>query len=269
MSSTVSVKRERDELDEVTILENPEKRMWLVKIPKFVSAEFCKQPEGFKLGEVIVDPDTKEMKLRLTLESEDPNLPTNYQLKSGQLPMTMKIFQDESSNITFRGTVDAKMDMELNNVDNTRYQALTKNRSIEKNKKTRQTVSMESGSDASLMMKSNVLSIAANKKYIDYGKKDKVLDKAYRMDRDLLLDKLFEAFSTKAHWDSKGLLSYTKQPEAYLKETLAEIAIYNKRGPFKGTYEIKPELSEKRKQEKSDGAPSSSTSVTTTTPTSR
>jgi len=254
-----SLKRERDELHEINLAENPDRRIWLVKLPKFVHQDFFIHPEGHQLGFVTVDPETKQMKLKVNEPHE--TLPSTYNLKSSHLQMGMKVFSEDSGGVTFSGTIDAKMDMEPIEGDS-QYKLLTKNRSIERNKKTKQTLTTEGISDA---VKPSVA--LSNAKYIIY-KKEKNLDKAVPIEKEALLDVLFEAFESKPYWDLKSLITHTRQPQLYLKKVLTEVAIYNKRGPYKSTYEIKPEFFDKRKQEKTD-APSSSSTTTTTTPTSR
>lgn len=61
-----------------------------------------------------------------------------------------------------------------------------------------------------------------------------------RIPRDKLLDELFAMFSQKEHWSIKGLRERTQQPEAYLKETLSEIATLHRSGEHNGTWELMP-----------------------------
>ena len=70
-------------------------------------------------------------------------------------------------------------------------------------------------------------------------------EKRERLPRQEVMDMLFRAFERMPHWNFKGLLEQTQQPTVYLKEILAEIAVYNKRGPYKNLYELKPEYKRK------------------------
>ena len=58
------------------------------------------------------------------------------------------------------------------------------------------------------------------------------------MPRDQLLDELFKAFQERERWSIKVLRERTQQPEAYLKEVLAEIAFLHRSGEFNGTWEL-------------------------------
>ena len=53
---------------------------------------------------------------------------------------------------------------------------------------------------------------------------------------------MFDGFTKYEHWTLKNLTDHTHQPQMWLKEILADIAILNKRGPYVGTYQLKPEF---------------------------
>jgi transcription initiation factor TFIIF subunit beta len=70
-------------------------------------------------------------------------------------------------------------------------------------------------------------------------------EKATRMPRNELMDMLFVAFDKYPYWSFKGIAEHTKQPSQYLKEILGEICILNRRGPYTGNYQLKPEFKER------------------------
>ena len=53
---------------------------------------------------------------------------------------------------------------------------------------------------------------------------------------------IFAAFEKYERWTFKGLVDFTKQPSAWLKELLADTCILNKRGPYSGYYELRTEF---------------------------
>ena len=59
-----------------------------------------------------------------------------------------------------------------------------------------------------------------------------------RMPRNQLLDLLFSLFREQEHWSIKPMRERTQQPEAYLKETLSEIAFMHRSGEHNGTWEL-------------------------------
>jgi transcription initiation factor TFIIF subunit beta len=62
------------------------------------------------------------------------------------------------------------------------------------------------------------------------------INKAARIPKNELIDLLHQCFDEYAFWPMKALKARTRQPEAYLKETLADIAALVKGGPFASTW---------------------------------
>ncbi|PLW50339.1 hypothetical protein PCANC_05596 [Puccinia coronata f. sp. avenae] len=69
-------------------------------------------------------------------------------------------------------------------------------------------------------------------------------EKFTRMPRTELMDALFASFLRYDYWATKTLREQTKQPEAYLKEILTEIATLLKAGPYVGHWVLKPEYAQ-------------------------
>ncbi|KAI5477603.1 hypothetical protein MNV49_006090 [Pseudohyphozyma bogoriensis] len=69
--------------------------------------------------------------------------------------------------------------------------------------------------------------------------------RAARMPRNELLDLLFTHFENKPYWSVKALTEHVKQPQVYLKEVLADIAILIPRGPYAQMYKLKEEFTRK------------------------
>jgi transcription initiation factor TFIIF subunit beta len=59
-----------------------------------------------------------------------------------------------------------------------------------------------------------------------------------RIARNDLIDMLFKLFSKQQYWSLKDLRAKTQQPEAYLKEVLAEIGHLERSGPNNGTWRL-------------------------------
>ena len=67
-----------------------------------------------------------------------------------------------------------------------------------------------------------------------------------RLPKADLLDIIFSAFEDMERYTLKALTERTQQPQAWLKEVLAEVCIMHKRGPLTGLYELKPEYNTKK-----------------------
>lgn len=66
-------------------------------------------------------------------------------------------------------------------------------------------------------------------------------DKYTRMDKDKLLDALAECFGEHKYWPLKAFKERLRQPEAWLREVLEEIAVIVRTGTFANTWQIKKE----------------------------
>ncbi|KAF7187421.1 Transcription initiation factor IIF subunit beta [Pseudocercospora fuligena] len=73
------------------------------------------------------------------------------------------------------------------------------------------------------------------------GKKKVPKEKAVRMEKDRLLDALKNCFKEYQYWSLRALRQRLQQPEAYIKETLDDIAVLMRSGDFVQNYKLKPE----------------------------
>ena len=62
------------------------------------------------------------------------------------------------------------------------------------------------------------------------------------MPHNELLDLLISQFSLAPYWSLKSLNEHVKQPQTYLKQTLAEIANLVRNGPYAGMWALKQEF---------------------------
>jgi len=83
--------------------------------------------------------------------------------------------------------------------------------------------------------------ISAHSFDVREAQKKKQEGKKARLDKDKVMDMLFNAFEKHQYYNVKDLERLTKQPMPYLKEILKEICIYNMKAPHKNMWELKPE----------------------------
>lgn len=69
-------------------------------------------------------------------------------------------------------------------------------------------------------------------------------NKAARIPRNELLDKLHDCFKEYKYWPMSALKQRLNQPEHYLKETLSMIAELVRSGPYNATWKLRPENQE-------------------------
>lgn len=139
--------------------------------------------------------------------------------------------------LMIRGKVE--QECQLKPILNEEYREIMKQRNIESNRPRRSVQVVDSGSagiQVGLIPHVNETELLLKKK----RKFEPELRKE-RLPRAEVMDLVFKAFEKFAHWTLKGLVEHTQQPTSYLKEVLAEICIFNKRGPYKNLFELKPE----------------------------
>jgi hypothetical protein len=74
------------------------------------------------------------------------------------------------------------------------------------------------------------------------GAKRKAESKRTAMDAEELQALLFRKFEKQTHWAFAQLQRETDQPTPHLKTVLGEIAVQNKRGPYRDLWELKKEF---------------------------
>ncbi|KAK4560684.1 hypothetical protein LTR86_005262 [Recurvomyces mirabilis] len=67
-------------------------------------------------------------------------------------------------------------------------------------------------------------------------------DKAVRMEKGMLLDALQNCFRRYKYWGMKALRAELRQPEAWIKEVLEEIAVLVKSGDFAMNWTLRPDM---------------------------
>lgn len=80
---------------------------------------------------------------------------------------------------------------------------------------------------------------------IEAKAKPKAQDNKFaRIPQNELLDMLLKSFQEYKYWPIKALKDKTRQPEAYLRETLTKVATLVRTGPFANNWMLKPEFEE-------------------------
>lgn len=64
------------------------------------------------------------------------------------------------------------------------------------------------------------------------------------MTRDQLTMVLFKCFSQYEYWNLRGLVKYTHQPQAFVKEMLEYLCDHMKKGKYHGMYRLKDDYRE-------------------------
>jgi len=234
---------------------------WLVKTPKFVSNAWHEaaaankheddddadmaETENDAIGmlHVFVDPFQRDKSKSIAFCTmqlsgrEAAEVPKSYILANQPSDMPMHVFSDvreggmSGPDIALEAKVDMKLDMRPRSVDDVDYHRVSKERMIKAQTKTRVTQSSSEMRFAPLPKARNLI------RFTEAATKAKT-EKKERMEKKALEDLVFTLFERQSYWSMKQLLLETKQPGDWLKQTLDEIAVLNRRGPNMGLWSL-------------------------------
>ncbi|KAI8084208.1 transcription initiation factor IIF, beta subunit-domain-containing protein [Gilbertella persicaria] len=233
-------------------LDELDTKVWLVKVPKFLADRWRNVDEdNVRLGSIRIYnkvPPGKPANIELVLPEEEAvsGLPRKYniQITPGEVQNKFVFSEHANGGKAISGTIHHECTATPSEASAYRdimrkrvREAGTPQRSVQPIGQTNQPMFVPGASSG--MPNSNFSDFVTTKK----PKLDK--EKATRMPRNELMDLLFAAFDKFPYWSFKGIVEHTKQPNQYLKEVLSEICILNKRGPYAGNYQLKPEFKQR------------------------
>jgi len=207
---------------------NVGKSVWLVKVPAFLADAWETAAPDSDLGTVTIVESGGVNKMSLTLPSlQDPTLPKRYDLECQAPEMPTFVFsENQTQQLAMEGTVQYRCDLQPEVTGE--YMEILRDRESKSRVKDRNLKTINYGTDLHAL--APVVAV----------KKPK--EERLRMPKDQLMDQLFRLFEKGSHYDLKSLIQKTNQPFQWLKEVVDEVCIYNVRGPYKGSYELKPQF---------------------------
>jgi len=239
-------------------LDNADRKVWLVKVPKFLFDKWSSvKEEGIDYGKLkIKNTPNSKTAIDVTLELDDrfsEDLPKNYKLqftnyspKTGVIPTNEFIFTDNEKGAGYSIEGIVHNEATISPIVDEHYKRIMQNRTLAASKPKRQTqiMNVEDEKKAHRMISNdgNSFAIQPNRKKITQEKRE-------RLPRDEVITLLFQAFEKYDHWNFKGLLEYTRQPQSYLKEILSDIGQLIKRGPYNSTWQLKKEYRNQQRDE--------------------
>jgi len=222
--------------------KNANRKVWLVKVPSFLSETWSKLPKNAQVGAVKLKEESgKSTEMTISIKTDDPSIPKEYNLLYMAPPSSTYIFsENEDGQLSMDGNVEYKCDMKL--VIGQEYRQLCRDRTVKSNQKNRSIQPM----DDSLTLKS------ISSRDVNTKKRKLESEKRERMEKNDLIDIIFGIFEKSTYYDIKSLATATNQPTGFLKDVLNDLCILNKRGPHKGMYELKPQYKNRsgQKEEK-------------------
>ncbi|KAJ3158116.1 hypothetical protein HDU86_003068 [Geranomyces michiganensis] len=241
-----------DEDDELR-LDEADTELWLVKVPNFLAEKWAEvAADDLELGTVEVpilpagqDPHRNTARIRLPEQPWAAEMPKDYTLPfrppQRGFAFTVNSNSDRPQGIvgkiTREGAIAPVVDRAYKNLMAVRTKTIDmKKRSIQKHDP------KVDGQTHSHTFIKPINNVVKDPRSFGLNKKTPQQDKKERLDKQDLINLIFTAFEKYAHWNFKGLADRTQQPLAWLKEVLNEVAVLNRRGPYVGLYELKPEF---------------------------
>ncbi|KAJ2723062.1 hypothetical protein GGI07_002889 [Coemansia sp. Benny D115] len=254
-SQSTAQELDDDEIGELNVDELGSK-VWLVKVPTFL-AEKWKQPrkDGAQIGKMrithIPEKNASEISIILNNMEEYKEIPKEYRMQmTNEKVRNMFIFSEsrdpneiikptsslanKAVPIALTGTVHHECTMTPEYSEE--YKRIMHKRVMDQHENSRKLKTCNLDDYNRSRQGANISGFDTAQK------KQKVDTKMARMERKDLMDMLFAAFAKFPYWPFKSLVEHTRQPSAYLKEVLVEVAILNKRGPYAAMYSLKPEF---------------------------
>ncbi|KAI8391768.1 transcription initiation factor IIF, beta subunit-domain-containing protein [Radiomyces spectabilis] len=241
-----------DEDAEDLRLDSADTKVWLVKVPKFLANKWkTVDQDNVNLGSVRIysqPPPGRSSTISLVLpESEAAeNIPLEYSISilPGEVQNKYVFTESEHGGKSISGTVHHECAATPTQFGT--YRNIMRKRVLDAG--TPQRTVQVLGHNNQPVFAPGASSSMPSSTFSDFitAKKPKTeKEKATRMPRNELMDLLFAAFDKYPYWSFKGIVEHTKQPAQYLKEILSEICILNKRGPYAGNYQLKPEYKQR------------------------
>ncbi|ESO05129.1 hypothetical protein HELRODRAFT_78102 [Helobdella robusta] len=227
--------------------------IWLVKVPKYVSDSWANAAPGSEVGKLKMGSKSKGMKDAIftinNLNSDKSGKPVprdhqfNVKKNLGDINMSLLSVQMVPADSTnpnsplIAAAIEGKVvhRCECRPCINETYMQMNRKRIEEGNKPERQIIQLTKAQN-------NYKPKANHEANIEYDLKKKEEGKKIRMDKERVMELLFNAFEKFQYYNVKDLVRITHQPVTYLKEILREMCTYNMKAPNRNTWELKPEF---------------------------
>lgn len=227
--------------------ERSSNNLWLVKVPKYVADRLRAAECGTNFGMIQTQRTPMGTKFSFDVEpklceplDELPACPSSHEMTLGTLAgpnRSLAAYSDTDDVIDIEGIIKTRFDVYQNQQSSRSYLALKR---LEAEKK------MEPGRRIIITNKThNVFkpsNVSRGQLYTTKAEKEeKLKNKRVRLDAESVENMILRAFKKHQYIKQTDLVHITSQPEAYLKEFLNKMCVYNQKNPHKNMWELKPE----------------------------
>ena len=231
------------------------RRVWLVKVPDFF-AEKLEEVENEYEGQDMYIGSVKAIpsknggppQLQIQLDEDGPmsqDIPLQYTLSSVKPSQKIYLMVNSAETdevLAIQGKVEQECHM-MPVLDDERYRSVLKNRNLQANRPKR-TVQLVQDYDSQFGIQhvsERSLQSLNMSKHIEPDLRRE------RLPQGEVMNMIFTLFERFERLTFNEIVSHTNQPPAFIKELLSEVAIYNKRGPYKNYYELLPQYTKRPK----------------------
>lgn len=225
-------------------LSSVRRKVWLVKVPKYLSERIRRAPPMEEIGAIKMSDDESQFFFNISQRMAETN-DSDYEDCENltHLPIEHKFFiskVDTQNMILFSHTDDMKKTQiegtiahkgELCPVVCDHYLNLYKER-VKRMAEPKRTIKQLDRSVTVFKPITNVAPIKQKESPI----------KKFRKDRETVRNMLFELFEKHQYYRIKDLERLTRQPIHYLKEVMREMCLYNTKYPHQYMWQLRPEF---------------------------
>ncbi|KAF9335413.1 hypothetical protein BG006_000124 [Podila minutissima] len=225
---------------------------WLMKVPDFLANHFkSNNQDGDALGTVRVFPTTREFQLILSNDGAAASgIPQVYDLtfNPDTTSVNTYVFAEPNRITCEPASICAKVANEghvLPQTGNLNYRQILHGRQERRRSIQRLEVNFTGSPTTERQGGMFMPGLARPKAFVHKTLKPKETKggKRARVPHNELMDDIFVAFTKHQYWSKPALLHRIYVSWAQLKDMMEEMCIYHSKGPYHGTYELKPHLS--------------------------
>jgi len=270
--------KKEKEINRELNLENSQRGVWLVKVPKYISDRWEKAPPNTEVGKLRIKKKVSGAKPEVNLTLADSicaqvgglsdleknalvresatskQIPKEHKFKVSSIAsQTLGVFShvtgDKEAGIEERLSVEGKVVQraECNPNQSQLYQAI-KGEAI---KSAGQPIRTMVRLDKHVKAFKPIANHASN---IAHERTKKLEGKKMRDDKDKVQEILFALFEKHQYYNIKDLAKETNQPMSYLREILNEVCVYSVKPPHRNMWELKPEYRHYKEEEAGGGS---------------
>lgn len=221
---------------------NTEKKnttIWLAKVPKYLGEQILKIKKDSKVGTLFINgnPNTGDTSVEITLAGHiiKSGIPTDHVIDVKNKSQGMYLVSNSLEQMEVQGVLNREC--LIRPVMSAQYFDYK-----------RKVNAMKNGTESEVKV-IDTKDYKKTSKYVSIKEMDMLArkrkemlqnKKRERLEKDDVIEMMFNAFEKHSLWTVKDLADFSGQPVAFIQEIVSEICVLNKKD-HRNTYELKPE----------------------------